>query len=444
MNNSLYHEKEFYKSQSTPTNNGHAIDYMRDAPRIIAPEAEQEPSPLAVEQVSNLNLGWVSDYARLMTRLTGSPYEFNQLAGLVTAAAAIQRRARVRMAFGDIYPNVYACIIAPSSVFHKSSAIHKPRMVLQRAMLERLQLSELMTSEGLLKQMQGQPAGVILRDEIGTLFDSHNTKYLRQLKPDLTAIYDCYPYSRTLSSNDIRVEKPYLNILGATTPTRFFEGTTLTDWRDGFLARWLFVLPEGEPDFDAMAGLFQQQHEQEVQSLAIRLMEIDRQQETDFTLTREALSLWDSWQRQAARKAYYFGDDVTAAIVTRYNAYALKFSIILSAVNGGWGTINHDTMRTAIDLANNYKVYVHKLLSEKANFGVSGAKLQRVFRVVSTLSRENGHATTKAIMQKSGMKKSELAPCLEKLMEIGAIDGTQAGNGWHYSSLCEVLPIKSW
>ena len=420
------------------------IDMMIVKPAPDGADGEDQRSPLDVRRVDHLQLGWVREYAHLMTRLTGSPFEFNQLAGLVTAATALQRRAYLRMTFADIYPNIYGCIIAPSSVFHKSSAIHKPRMVLQRAMMDKLLLSELMTSEGLLKQMQAQPSGVILRDEIGTLFDSGNTKYLRQLKPDLTAIYDCYPYSRRLSNDEIRVDKPYLSILGATTPTRFFEGTTLTDWRDGFLARWLFVLPEGEPDFDAMTGLFQPSHEGEIQRLALRLMEIERQAETAFTLAKEALSLWDGWQRQAAKDAYYFGDDVTAALVTRYSAYALKFSLILSALNDSWGTITADTMQTAINLSNNYKLYVHKLLSEKANYGVSGAKMQRVFRAVTTITRESGHATTKAIMQKTGMKSAELGPCLEKLKEIGAVDGVQSGNGWRYVNLCESLPIKTW
>jgi hypothetical protein len=423
--------------------NGHT-DFTAPSPGPGANDDDADSkNPLDVGKTGRLALGWITDYAQLMTGLTGSPYEFNQLAGLVTAATAIQRRARLRMTFGDIYPNVFGCIIAPSSVYHKTAAIQKPRQVLQRAMMDKLFLSELMTSEGLLRQMQGQPAGVILRDEIGTLFDSNNTKYLRQLKPDLTALYDCYPYSRRLSNDEIKVDKPYLNILGATTPTRFFEGTTLTDWRDGFLARWLFVLPEGEPNFDSMVGIFREQHEGQIQRLALRLMELDRQAETDFHVTPDALALWDAWQRQAAKDAYYYGDDVTAAIVTRYSAYALKFSLILSAINGSWGEITAATMQTAIQLATSYKGYVHKLMSEKENYGISGAKLQRVFRSVALLTREKGFATTKAIMQKSGMKTNDLAPCLEKLMEIGAIDGVTSGNGKRYVNLKEDLPLKN-
>lgn len=408
-------------------------------------EDEQEDlSPLAVTQCKDLALGWIDLYADLMTKLTGAPREFNQLAGIVTAATAIQRKARLRMTFGDIYPNIFACIIAPSSVYHKSSVMQKPRLLFNRAMLDKLQLSELMTSEGLLKQLQSQSAGVILRDEIGTLFDSHNTKYLRTLKPDLTAIYDCYPYSRRLSNDEIKVEKPYLNILGATTPTRFFEGITYTDWRDGFLARWLFVQPEGEPDFDAMTGLFQDRHEAELQRLSFKLLEIDRHPETDFTLQDEALQLWDAWQKKNAKAAYIFGDDVTAAIVTRYSAYALKFALILSAVNDSWGTITKGVMRTAITLSDNYKTYVHNILKERQNFGISGAKIQRTFNAIVTISREAGHATTKRIMQRTGLKKAELAPCLEKLIEIGAIDTEQSGNGSRYTNNGDRLPFKTW
>ena len=354
------------------------------------------------------------------------------------------------MSFGDIYPNIYACIIARSSVYHKSSAIHKPRLVLQRAQLDRLLLSELATSEGLLKELQGQPSGVILRDEIGTLFDSNNVKYLRNLKPDLTAIFDCFPYSRRLSNEEIKVEKPYLSILGATTPARFYEGISLTDWQDGFLARWLFTMPERDPDFDAMTGLFVIQHEARVQQLANGLNRLNHYELTDFLFTDNAHQLWDTWQRESARNAFYFGDDVAAAIVTRYAAYALKFALILSAINGDWGSITPDTMQTAIHLADSYKGYAHRLLAEKDEHKVSGAKLQRVFVAIVKLGEL---ATAKRIMQKTGLKKIALTPCIDRLSAEGAIvpttTTTKAKNGREYehtvyTAMTKELPIKAW
>lgn len=402
--------------------------------------ADELPNPLSVAGVGDgLQLGWVDEYARLMTRLTGAPFEFNRLAGLVTVAAAIQRRAWLPMAFGDIYPNIYAAIIARSSVYHKSSALSKPRALLKRAMLDRLLLSELATSEGLLKQLAGQSSGVIFRDEIGTLFASHSQKHLVMLKPDLTALYDCGPYSRRLSNDSVKVDAPYLNILGATTPTRFYEGVSLTDWQDGFLARWLFVMPEGEPDFDAMTGLFTAQHDAELGALAVALVNIDRQPETPFTLAGNAHKRWDAWQRQAAKDAYLYGDDVIAAIVTRYAAYALKFAMILAAVNGSWGTVTEDTMQTAIALADSYKAGMGKLLAERNNYGISGAKLQKVFAVVKRKAGDKG-ATRKVVQQYTRLKASEAGACLDKLLDIGAIVETDR----RFFAAAENLPIKAW
>jgi len=415
-----------------------------DLAALIAGDADEDlVNPLEVQHHANLQLGWIDEYTALMTRLTGSPREFNQLCGLVTAAAAIQRRAKLAMAFGDIYPNIYGAIVAPSSVYHKTGALSKPRALLRRANLDDLLMPETGTSEGWLRQLSMQSSGLIIRDEIGTLFSSHGVKYLANLKPDLTALYDCLPYSKRLSNELIRVESPYLNILGATTPTRFFESVTATDWRDGFLARWLFVLPEGEPDFDAMTGLYTAEHDAEIGRLSTALVNIDAQRETNFVLRGNAHKLWDSWQRKAAKDAFYFGDDVTAAIVTRYAAYALKFAIILAAVNGSWGDITEHTMQTAIELADNYKLTAHKLLSEKQNFGISGAKLQKVFLYIQQKGGADG-ATSRDISRFANLRKADVEPCIEKLLEIGAIVEKPNGRTMRYVTVAKELPVKAW
>lgn len=216
----------------------------------------------------------------------------------------------------------------------------------------------------------------------------------------------------------------------------------MTDWNDGFLARWLFVLPEGEPDFDATTGLFA--HGDRVTSLSYKLMEIERNQQTDFIFAGDAHQLWDTWQRRSAKDAYYFGDDILSAIVTRYSAYALKFSMILAAVNDSWGTITPAIMQTAIHLADNYKVYANRLLSEKKNYGISGGKLQKVFAVIKGKNKDNAGVVTKTIQQYANMNKSELDPCLEKLVEIGAVVEEPAGKGKRYKPATDVLPIKTW
>ena len=240
------------------------------------------------------------------------------------------------------------------------------------------------------------------------------------------------------------MDAPFLNILGATTPARFYDAITATDWQDGFMARWLFVLPEGEPDFDAVAGLYEAQHDAEIGRLAVTLQNLDRQREQDFTLAGDAFSLWDGWQRQTAKDAYYYGDDTIAAVVTRYSAYALKFSLILAAVNGEWGRVTLPTMQTAIHLADSFKRSVARLLREKDEHLVSGAQLQKVFKAIQILNTDGKGVTTKSILQRAHLRKAQLTPCLEKLSEIGAIAYQKVGNGTRYWAMTEELPIRSW
>lgn len=404
---------------------------------------ERNPLERAPGAGAHLDLGWVDRYAKVMTHLTGAPFEFNRLCGLVTAAAAIQRRAVLRMSFGDIYPNLYACIVAPTSVFHKSTALDQVPQLLRRAQLDALLLANDMTAEGLVRQLQSRPAGLIVNHEIGRIFNSHNVKYLANLKPNLTDSFDCKPFIRRLSAEEIRIDAPYLNILGATTPSRFFEGVSLTDWQDGFLARWLFVLPEGEPDFDAVMGLFTEDHDRQIGDIAVKLASVNRQHETAFIFAGDAFKLWDSWAREGVKAAYYFGDDAATGFVSRYNVYALKLALILAAVNDSWGTITPATMQTAMDLADSFKRYAYRLLSEKADYGVSGAKLQKVFAIVK---RRGGTAgvTRKIIMQFTKMRAGDVTLCIEKLLEVGAIIEDSTGRAPRYAAIAEQLPVKVW
>ncbi len=416
------------------------------APAPVDQEDQDEletRSVLDVTQVRDLKLGWIDEYADLMTELTASPREFHQLAALVTAATAIQRKAFLPMSFGNIYPNIYACIVAMSTVYGKSTAINRPRQVLQAAMMEKLSIPAHGSSEGLIKQLSITPSALMIRDEIGTLFGSDKVRYMKDFKQDLTALYDGYPYSRRLSNDEIRVERPYLNILGATTPARFYSNVSNLDWQDGLLPRWLFVMPEGEPDFDKVTGVFTQHHTDRINRLAHKLMEIEVKKDSPFVLADNAYTLWHTWRTAGLKAAYHQNDENAAAITGRYATYALKFSLILAAVNESWGTITPETMQTAISLADNYKANVYRILKEGDKHRIDGSKLQKVFAVVKTKGFEKG-VTTKVILQCTNMSKAEADPCLEKLTEIGAVVKEKSGVGFRYKAAVSELPAKSW
>ena len=210
-----------------------------------------------------------------------------------------------------------------------------------------------------------------------------------------------------------------------------------------FLPRWLMVTPDGEPNFAAETKMLSPQHHREIGELATQLVEVVQRDETDFDLPDDARMIWHEWQRQAAIDAYYYGDDIISAVVRRHSTYALKFAMILAATNGSWGTITPEIMETSIKLADNYKVYVGRILSERLNLGVSGAKIQRIHEVVRTLDEGEG-VTRRQIMQYAHMRAADLTPCIEKMLEAGALMEIPAKRGKRYVAVGDSLPVKVW
>ena len=383
---------------------------------------------------------WLDDYAELMIELTCAPRSFHRLGGLVALSMAVGPGARLRMSFGDVHGNLYAAIIGESSAFYKTTAMRQVRGLLVRAALPHYLLQPQFTSEGLTKALSEQATGLILRDELSTLFASHRQKYSQFVKSDLTAIFDGDPFGKLKAGEVQKVDKPYLSILGTTTPDGFYNSITGDDWRTGFLARWLFALPDSLPDFDSDSRLLTQTDEARLQGLAATLIKISARPGGDFTLDADAHHRWNTWRKEERRQAFELGGDVVSAIASRYGTYALKFAMLLSAVTD-YGRITDNNMVAAIALAGGYKTNALRLFTDRRSHGVTGAKVQRVFAAILS---GGGTATTKTILQTLHMTASELQPLLDVLCEQGAVTADKAGRGFRFTVTTNKLPIKSW
>ena len=383
---------------------------------------------------------WLDDYCDLMIDLTCAPRSFHRLGGLVALSMAVGPGARLRMAFGDIHANLYAAIIGESSAFYKTTAMRQVRGMLTRAALPHYLLQAQFTSEGLTKALSEQATGLILRDELSTLFASHRQKYSQFVKSDLTAIFDGDPFGKLKAGEVQKVDKPYLSILGTTTPNGFYNSITGDDWRTGFLARWLFALPDSAPDFDSDSRMLTQTDEARLQDLAATLIKVSARPGGDFLLDADAHHRWNAWRKEERRHAFELGGDVVAAIASRYGTYALKFAMLLSAVTD-YGRITDNNMVAAIALAGAYKTNALRLFTDRRNHGITGAKVQRVFAAISS---GGGTATTKTILQVLHMTASDLQPILDVLTEQGAITADKAGRGFRFTVTTDKLPIKSW
>lgn len=424
------------------------IEAVRDA-HVTAADFEAEPAAdgtmldrLIVPLPDLAGLGLVGEIADLIHDLTKSARSYCLLTALATVAVASRRTARLRMAFGDVYPNLFAALLGASSVHHKSTVMGQGRDLLYRGQLADLLIPANPTSEGLLNRLADKPSGVIFKDEIGTLFGSHQVKYLAMLKQDLMALYDCRPYGRELARGEVRVDAPFLTILGTTTPDKFFDTVSHTDWHDGFLVRWLIALPDSPPDIDAIPGLLDKDLDSRHWSLAMRLGSLSRRNASDMAMDAGAFDVWEAWRKRRLRHAYEAGDDLGLRLAERYATTALKIAILL-AVGSDSTTITQANMQTAITLAEHFETCLLTLREVRQDYGVSGSKMQRVFAVI----RDNGpDVTTKNVYRLAHLPKAEAEPVLDKLLEIGAVieKRTDRGGGKCYSAATDRLPIKVW
>lgn len=421
-----------------------AMSQLGNSTQEIDESEEDYPNPLDTKVTHDLDLGWITRYTELMYKLTGSPKEFHQLAALATIATAIQGKGRLQMSFGEVNANLYCCIIAPSSAFGKSTALHKPRMVLKAAMMDKLLIPAQGSGEGLVQQLSETPNALMIRDEIGTLFSSDKIKYLQDYKQLLTAIYDGYPIERKLRTEEISVEKPYLNIIGATTPAKFYSSITQADWDDGLLPRWLFAVAEGRPNFDDDPTPLTEEHINQTNKLALKLLEIEQYAGKNFTLTGNSLATHTKWRKAGREAAWDAQDFVALSIVSRYATYALKFAIILAAANDSWGVITPEIMDTSIKLAENYMHRAYRIIEDKDKYRITGDKMQKVFAAIRGRNTGDG-VSSREVRQFTHLTKSEVDDCIAQLVEVGAVTSHKASAKLtKYVATVAELQLKRW
>ena len=219
--------------------------------------------------------GWLSDYiafARLASPM--SPPLFHLSLGLTLLSTAIARRVYVRVSNYNLYPNIYALIVAHSTLYAKTTAFEIARRVLQLADLARLMLPVGITPQSLIGELTNRQPDtfstwelsdqddwrserkfaaqrVWLMDEAAGLLDAFDQKHLADLLNQVLKLFDC-PDKLTAASTIARgrqtIRNAYLTICGPTTPSAMrIHLNNRSHWGNGLFARFAFVTPDVPP-----------------------------------------------------------------------------------------------------------------------------------------------------------------------------------------------------
>src|SRR6516164_9441759 len=199
---------------------------------------------------------WLKAYANY-TRDSESPTAFHFWTGVSTIAGALRRKVWIEMKKFQWTPNFYVILVGPPGVAAKSTSISMGMNLLTAVPSIRFG-PESMTWQALAKDLEDaieysewtRPTGTkeIIKMSCLTISISELGTFLRlddeQLMSFLIRMWDGQNdifRHRTKQSGNVEVENPWLNFIGATTPSWLRENFPETTITGGLTSRIVFV-----------------------------------------------------------------------------------------------------------------------------------------------------------------------------------------------------------
>ena len=238
-----------------------------------------------------------------------------------------------------LYPNQYVCLVGPSGLAHKSTAMNLGYELAQDYLAEPIR--SLVTSQGLLEKMtETGGGGFVILDELANLLNIRRRDYASDLISQLTMLYSCPPVvQHNARHSPIRVEDPLLSLLSGSTVEWLRQSLSASDLMAGFGNRMTFIL--GDPRADR------------AWPIPVRKVNLDWERLVHYhgevRLDEEARTLWDyhfALFSESQRNAGLFHrvlnertpDKIlkTAIIIAAwYDTYIIDRNILAAAID--WG-----------------------------------------------------------------------------------------------------------
>ncbi len=270
--------------------------------------------------------GWIKDYWEFIKDSTDAPDINHLIAALVGISTVVGKS--VYFCSGDdiIYPNLYVCLIGPSSTSRKTTTIKPINKILWRINPKYL-CADSGTPEGFLDELNEKRQALLIKHEFGAFLSaSSKIKYLTEWKPLLTELYDCPQiYTRKIRQNEFSITEPFINLFGATTVDWFKSKPE--DFGSGFLARILFI----PPDKPKLAIALPPKTDTDKRNwLAEKLVMLRRDDKCEMEMAPEALKTYLMWfeENQADKKQLLSINPLLIPWCERLNTYFFKLSML--------------------------------------------------------------------------------------------------------------------
>lgn len=189
---------------------------------------------------------WLQSY-RDYTEGTESPPIFHLWVALGTIAGAAQRKIVMDAGYYHVHTNMYVVLVSPPGRSRKSTALRIGKGILKGVPdfgTDVFFSTQASSVAALVKQMSAIPTKehqslTAFSSELGSLLGSKSV----EMTDFLVDIYDCEPDwdKQTVGRGLEKIERPWFNLIAATTPQWMGDNLSRTAVEGGFVARTVFV-----------------------------------------------------------------------------------------------------------------------------------------------------------------------------------------------------------
>lgn len=374
---------------------------------------------------------FIDDYVEYASSRTDAPRIFHKYVAYMMLSCALGRKAYLEFAGDRVYPNLYMLLIAPSTMYRKSTSLNIAMNILKE--VGDIRLPDDLSSESLVKILQKQGTGLIYSSEFLKILQMFKKEYAAQVKPILTDVYDVpssvpVPFRMKSPTTDLEsIERPCISIASATVLDWLLEAADADDLKGGFLARFIYIVATSKEPFMARPP---GADPQKVAWFARRLRSVQSSAwnptHQPITMSPEAGNMFDVWSEN-------FGNQISSdprckdveSALGRLMIYTLKFALLECVMRVDMQISTTDLAR-AIVLTNECKenlILAMSELQDSANDPRSMLKKARKYLM------SHPHTPRKDLMKSLNLYEKETEQIVSTLKLSGEIKVLEGRNG---------------
>ena len=362
--------------------------------------------------------------------------------GLFELAVVADKKIKVVLRQGTLYPNFFGFITGKSGLARKTTVVDKTEFMLLQVLPDLSVVPAEFSPEAFTEHMSHCQHTPWIRDEASGVLSLMQKDYMRGFKDALMQLYDCRAYDRKLRTSqrkseqtEFNVNDPYLNVLFATTDTSLARNTDLNDTHSGFLARFLFFFPtgkktrwmpleEGSEVISSLEGAVRDQ----LSGIAKKMQDLEECNAMHFS--PDAAKYYTEWQRVREAEWIASNDGACQQIYSRLSPAVVKFGMLFELGSQDFDVskpIRVEFIQEACRLVDEYF-----MPAAKAIYDIVGSNAERnvIDRITLYLKNHNGKATQRDILHDTKIKKADPEDYLSTMVESGAVEiKTEKRNG---------------